>query len=65
VERPQRSEDERPGGRRGSAVHLAGQGRGKDVVGQLICCLRWEIVVRETGVPTLSLIWVHGDDPAT
>jgi Aldo/keto reductase family len=39
VERPQRSEDERPRGRRGSAANLAGRRRGKDVVAQVICCL--------------------------
>jgi hypothetical protein len=39
VERPQRSEDERPRDRRGSAVELAGLGRRKDVVVQAICDL--------------------------
>jgi len=39
VERPQRSEDERPRGRRGSAAYLGGRGRGKGIVVQLIWCL--------------------------
>src|SRR6478736_1556163 len=39
VERPQRSEDERPRDRRGSAVELAGLRRRKDVVVQAICDL--------------------------
>src|SRR4029077_8060310 len=68
VERPQRSEDERPRGRRGSAANLAGRGRGKDVAVQVICCLLGEKnVLRETTshVPAPSLIWVHGRGPAT
>src|SRR6185312_9691676 len=58
VERPQRSEDERPRGRRGSAANLAGRGRGKDVAVQVICCLLGEKnVLRETTshVPAPSL----------
>src|SRR6476620_10072063 len=37
VERPQRSEDERPRGRRGSAAYSVGQDETKEVVVQVIC----------------------------
>src|SRR6516165_4471942 len=37
VERPQRSEDERPRGRRRSAIYSVGEGRRRNVVVQVIC----------------------------
>jgi len=39
VERPQRSEDERPRCRQGSAAYCGRPGRGKHVVVQVICGL--------------------------
>jgi len=52
VERPQRSEDERPRGRRGSAAHSRGSGgRGKDVVVQVISLPPCEnVAMQETSV---------------
>ena len=42
---------------KGSAAYLVGQRGGKDVAVQVICCLPWENVVRETSsrVPAPSL----------
>jgi len=62
VERPQRSADERPRGRRGSAAYWSAVGTRQRRCGSSHLLPPGTESVRETSlrVPAPSLIWVHG-----
>jgi len=67
VERPQRSEDERPRGRRRSAIYSVGEGRRRNVVVQVICrsCERTWCGRRVRACQRPALSGSTDDGPAT